>query len=482
MALARRQQSNPVFLSLVLFVALSVISIAFAIIFYVKYTEQKANSENTQVELEKWVGVSEQSKGAVAVVGTIPARKSATGVLIDDLDQLTSLIAGTLPPDATIQVKFETATKAINDYVLPVIQKYSTTDSNDPNKPSDPNKMSLAKGIKIIGEKLDQAVQEQIDLRGKNAQLYTQLENANKTNSEMVTTLNARLETYQNQVEQIKSDYSKLESLLQQTTEQQVQNLRDDLKAAKVSQEQIKEELFKTQAVLAMTSGKMKKALDQLERIKPMPDSNTPAYQPDGKVILYDPQTRIVHINLGIDDGVYRGLTFAVYDKNLPIPKDGKGKGEIEVYDVEKTISAARVITQANPRNPIIQGDYIANLVWDKNRVNYFVVVGNFEQYENSEKIKALIAKMGGRIEEDVTVNTDFVILGAAPIVLAKPTPDQIDLNPAAMDKYEASRKLYEHYRQVEQDAKTLSVPILNFERFLLFTGYKEQVTKPGAL
>jgi hypothetical protein len=476
MAIAKRQESSPIFLTLVLFIALFIVSAVFSVIYYVKHEEQRVNAENAQSELAKWVSPSEQSKGLPALVGNIPARKSAASVLLGYVDQMAELIAGGPLPDTSSQIKVETATKAVNNNALPVFQKYCSAETNDPNK------MSLARTIKVIGEKLDAAIQQQTDLQAKNAQLYEQLDSANKSHSETVKSLNEQLETYTRQVEEIKAEYAKLESLLQQTTDQQVQSLRDELKTIKAGNEQLNDELLKTQAVLTMTNDRMKKALNQLEKIKPLPDTNTLAYRVDGKVILFDPQTQIVHINLGSDDGVYRGLTFTIYDKNLPIPKDGKGKAEIEVYDVGKTISTARLITPHNPRNPIIKDDFVANLVWDKNQTNYFVVAGNFEKYGNTEKIKALIAKMGGRIEDNVSINTDFIILGTTPAILARPTSEQAELNPTAVERYETSKKLYEHYKQIEQDAKIFSIPIFNIDKFLFFTGYKEQATKPGAL
>jgi archaellum component FlaC len=476
MALAKRQQTDPIFLTLIVFIALFVVSTTFSVIYYVKYEGQRTNAENTQSELEKWVSPSEQSKGLTALVGAIPPRKSAAGILIEYLDQLTKLIAGGPLSDTSSQIKFDAAMKAVSNNVLPVFQKYCSADTNDSNK------MSLARTIKILGDTLDTTTQQLNELKNNYAGLNEELKNTKDSHNNTVKSLNAQLETYARQVEDIKAEYAKLESLLQQTTEQQVQSLRDELKTIKAGNEQLKDEILKTQAVLTMTNNRMKKTLDQLDKIKPLPDTNNLAYKIDGKVILFDPQTQIAHINLGSDDGVYRGLTFAVYDKSLPIPKDGKGKAEIEVYDVDKTISTARLTTPHNPRNPITKDDSIVNLVWDKNQTNYFVVAGNFEKYGDAEKVKALIAKMGGRLEDDVSINTDLIILGTAPLILARPTPEQAEFNPAAMERYEASKKLYEHYKQIEQAAGTFSIPIFNINKFFFFTGYKEQAAKPGAL
>ena len=69
--------------------------------------------------------------------------------------------------------------------------------------------------------------------------------------------------------------------------------------------------------------------------VKAPPVSNVAADQPDGRVILVDRQAKVVHISIGRDDHVYRGLTFAVYDKGQSVTKNGKGKAEVEVFAQE---------------------------------------------------------------------------------------------------------------------------------------------------
>ncbi|MCJ7692228.1 MAG: hypothetical protein MUO22_02280, partial [Sedimentisphaerales bacterium] len=236
-----------------------------------------------------------------------------------------------------------------------------------------------------------------------------------------------------------------------------------------------------------MAHERMQRAQEKLQGIVSLPDIEVAAYKPDGKVLLIDDPTKIVHINLGSDDRVYRGLTFSIYDKNMPIPKDGKGKGEIEVFNVDENISAARII-RSETRNPIILDDIVANLIWDAEQVNTFVVAGDFDLNDDGntddnaiEKITALIQKWGGRAARDLSVDTDFIILGKPPQVLRKPTFEQMEIDPMAMQKYERSQDNLEHYKQTRDQAQTLSIPVFNSERFLYFIGYKTQATRAGA-
>ena len=110
----------------------------------------------------------------------------------------------------------------------------------------------------------------------------------------------------------------------------------------------------------------------------PGPDPNMLALEPDGKILLINDQTQVVHLDKGSDDRVYQGLTFTVYDRGSSIPKDGKGKAEVEVFDVADNYSAARII-KSELNRPILQHDIVANLIWDTDRTNLFVIAGEFD-------------------------------------------------------------------------------------------------------
>ena len=229
-------------------------------------------------------------------------------------------------------------------------------------------------------------------------------------------------------------------------------------------------------------------------------------------------------------------------DKNIPILRNGIGKAEIEVFDVGKNVSSARIIpsesfdkalgrllgenidasaiilalqkppaerakaleefAQGSPdrlvilnnlaetydnrrnRNPIIPGDIVANLIWDRDKTNVFVVAGEFDlnsdgniDYAAADKIKTLIKKWGGRVDDTISIDTDFLILGKAPKVRRKPTFEEMEIYPTAMEKHEASLKRLAHYRETLKRAKDLNIPIFNTNRFLYLIGYKTQAS-----
>ena len=472
MAAAKRQQTSTVLYTLITFITLFIISTAFAVIYYVKFEEQRKLAEDAQNDLDQ-VASSTEMRNLNLIVGIKPARTSALGIMSQYLDQMVTLITGDPVSDTSADIKIRNTNEKVEQIAGPVIKQilpYSE-DSNIPN---------LLRIMELLNTDNRNINDEKEQLKGNYDSLYARFQTSNNTHSETEQQLKAEIDKYLQQVNQIKTEYAALETLLEQTKDEQVQSLLDDLKIAKSENEDLKDELLKLQAELEITKDMMRSAQAQVERIMPIPDSNAAAYVPDGRIILVDAQAKIVHINIGSDDGVYRGLTFAVYDKNLPIPKDGKGKAEIEIFDVGSTISAARITTPVSARNPIIADDSIGNLIWNKNQVNYFVVNGDFE-YGDEEKIKSLVESWGGFVENEITINTDFVVLGQAPMIPPKPSLEQQDLYPTSLEQYEAARQRNEKYKRTLEQAKSLSLPIFNTERFLYFAGYKERVAKPGA-
>ena len=84
-------------------------------------------------------------------------------------------------------------------------------------------------------------------------------------------------------------------------------------------------------------------------------------------------------------------------------------------------------------------------------------------------------------VANTVSIDTDFLVLGGTPEVRERPTFEEVEVDPMAMEKYEASLEKLALYREVQKRAEALSIPVFNAERFLYFIGYKTQAARPGA-
>jgi hypothetical protein len=211
---------------------------------------------------------------------------------------------------------------------------------------------------------------------------------------------------------------------------------------------------------------------------------------PDGRIIRI-PSKDAVYIDLGSEKSITPGLTFEVYDKIDGIPPAGdpttddklpQGKASIEVVRVGAGSSEAKIIRQT-PGTQIIEGDLIANLIYDPNVKYNFVVYGDFDMDRNSQAtpqeadvVRRLVTQWGGQLMDKVNVDTDFVVLGQEPVL---PTFTREDLqDPFNAKRLADAQAALEAYDQVRNRARDLHIPIMNQNRFLYLIGYYNQARR----
>lgn len=479
MPVGKRPQSNSTLYTLLTFVGLFILCAAIAIIYYLKYEEQVGIAERAKQNLNEVVSQKELTNLG-KIVGD---KESGTyfGKMSKYLDSIAYLIIGGNVEDTSADVKVKKAQKQSKDMLELLSQENLITGVTATQL------QGLIPAMKKLKNELDnrgsqiQAKQELLD------QLNDQYADSLAIMKERENELKADKDKYKQQVEDVQSDYENLKTLLSQNSEQRLGTILKQLEDQKLSLKETEKDLLRVTAEKNRLESKMNLLSEQLAKIVPDPETDVAAFKPDGEIMLLDTATKTVHLNIGSDDHVYRGLTFAIYDKGTAIPKSGKGKAEIEVYDVEKNVSVARII-QSEFKNPIVLGDIVANLIWDSDQKNEFVVAGEFDLDRDGfidgdaiDKIQALIANWGGSSSDSVSINTDYLVLGMAPRLLSRPTMEQMEIDPMAMEKYQKSLARLAKYNDAKDKANTLRIPIFNYERFLYFIGYKSQSIRPEA-
>ena len=535
----KRRQSNDMLYTLIVLIGLCIVATTVAVIYYIRAEDYRTQRLELQQRLDN-VASTEEIRTLGSIVGTKMSGTTQLGTVLKYLDQMVALVKGGPITSTSAEVKVAETLKTVQPLLarvqtyisLPVTEpnvadanavaaapsdpnapkttaaesspadpNAATTAAAEPNAPSavatgpaapvgpvvDPNRVALTAVINDLIAQLqytidqnDATYKELVDTR----QRYdTAIAEMKKTKED----LTAQVGQYRDQVIQIKTDYNDLRALVQKNSDEQIKILLDRVDKSEANGKQLNADLLKTQAELNVAQNMLKEKLAEIDKIKPAPDQEAVAYKPDGKVILVDDATNTIRINLGSDDHVYQGLTFSVYDKGAGIPRDGKPKAEVEVFAVDKEVSAARIISSEN-KNPVSTEDLVANLIWDSNKQNSFVIAGEFDidgngtvDYDAPAKIEALIRKWGGTVTQDVSARTDYVIIGDEPKVPKEPTLEQQTADPTLTDKYNAARQRRERYDQIRQQAQALWIPIFTYERFLYFTGYAGQTSKPGA-
>ncbi len=473
----RRKQSNAMLYTLVTFVGLFIATTTVAVIFYVKAEEYRGNYDSAQQEI-RGLANDRERPALGTTVGTKQGAESWLGTMTSYLDQAIIMVVGGTVEPTTAEVKIKNAATKLAG-ALDLIKNHISI--------TDPNTAGLVPIIQQLAAELDKAKSAQAATQQILADTEQKFDNANKINLESQQMLLAEKDKLQRDVNDIKQKHDELAALLQQTTDERIQTLNAQLTQTQTDLRAANEKLLRTQAELELAQGLMQRAQDEVGKIMPGPDREVRAYQPDGQVMLIDDQSQVVHLNIGSDEHVYQGLTFGVYNRGEVVPKDGKGKAEVEVFDVAKTYSAARIIN-SSVRKPILQGDIVANLIWNSERPNVFVVAGDFDLNNDGKAdpngaaaIKTLIEKWGGKVVDAISINTDFLVLGQQPEVLERPTLEQTEVDPQAPARYEASLAKLNRYNELRGQAQTLWIPVFTYERFLYFIGYKGQIGRAGA-
>ncbi|MGA2679451.1 MAG: hypothetical protein ABSF37_09160 [Sedimentisphaerales bacterium] len=480
MPIGKKSATDSTLYALIAFVTLFIIAATAGVIYYLKFEEQRGLAEAAQKRLGEFASPAEQQKVS-AIVGSEQFGKSKLKAMTDYLDQAVSLIVPGLPGDKSAEVKVNETTAKVREIIAAVAKQYPEMNDIDPNS----TLLQVADKLNALltnAKASGAATREQLD------NLQAQFDDAKKVSMEKENTLLAEKDKLQQQFDNVRTGYDELKALLEKKSDEQVKDLYGKLDQERTSREEMNKQLLKSQAELQTAQDRIQKILkESVWPVQPPPDTEIKAFEPDGKIILVDNQAKTVQINLGTNDHIYRGLTFAVYDRGQPIPRDGKGKAEIEVYNIGDSFSAARII-RSDKKNPIVADDIIANLIWSPTKANTFVVAGDFDLSGSGvidddavAKIRHLVEKWGGKVADTVTVNTDYVILGTPPVVLSKPTMQETEKYPNAMEKYERAVQQAAGYKDIQSQAQALSIPIMNAERFLYFIGYKTMSGNPGA-
>jgi hypothetical protein len=200
----------------------------------------------------------------------------------------------------------------------------------------------------------------------------------------------------------------------------------------------------------------------------------------DGRVLRAIPGSDVIYINLGEKDRIKPGLTFEVFSPAIGDQGDDfRGKASVEVAAVMET-TAECLVTRAVRGRPIVEGDIVVNIAYERNRLPKFVVRGEFDlnydgqkDWDGLQKVTAIIQAWGGQVVDSVDESVDFLVVGMGPQVpqaaSGRPVSDVIRaLTDSRLDKLTG----FEH--DIEQ-ARTLYVPVITQSQFLFLTGYSGQ-------
>ncbi|HEX4797088.1 MAG TPA: hypothetical protein VH370_25070 [Humisphaera sp.] len=257
-------------------------------------------------------------------------------------------------------------------------------------------------------------------------------------------------------------------------------------------QEAMRQVLEASQQITRDQATTISKLQNKLERLRLNP--NEALQQADGEITQV-PDDKTVYINIGQRQSVTPGLTFEVYDRTKGLPKltsakdingndldQPAGKASIEVQRVFPDFSQCKIVKTA-PGQHIFARDLIENLIFDPHTKYNFFVFGDFDISQtgtpnpnDAELIRRLIRDWGGKLQSEVNVDTDFVVLGKEPVIPVLTEEDRI--SPAAQARYQEKVKELNAYQEIVSKAAALRIPPLNQNKFLYFVGFYDQAKR----
>jgi len=127
----------------------------------------------------------------------------------------------------------------------------------------------------------------------------------------------------------------------------------------------------------------------------------------DGSILAVNADLGAAWIDLGYNDRLTVGMQFDVRNAS-----SNALKGRLQVVSVDADRAEARVVSQVDQYDPVRENDLVLNAVYDPNRKPVATLLGNgFGKY-NANDIRSMLARVGVEVREEVTSETDYLLLG----------------------------------------------------------------------
>jgi len=443
-------------------IAFAVISVVSLGLFIFQLIKNKDYQDQARVHAEraKLAGTAPPYYGEVA--RAIGPGSTVFGVMEDDLHRLAWLVTGKREDYApTVDAK---ARNLLADIAA---RKPGTLDKGD----------ALLSALTTLDElhtkatdAAEAAKTAKNDMRDERDNLTAQLKSTRDEFEAQVKALSEQLK--QSQDEKI----SALQQKDTQLTELQktIDGLEEQLRKLKLEGNQLVRQRDIEKAQLERQNEALQK---ELSAVKPsVLDPNAILTKADGKILRAIPGSDVVYINLGRPDKIKVGMGFEVYSQTLEPRKTLRGKASLEVVNIMEESAECRVTRRA-PGQPIIEGDIIVNIAFERNRVPKFVIRGDFDlnydgivDFDGPEQVASLIRQWGGQVVPELDESVDFVVIGLAPQVptFAEGQP----VSDLVADQANQKKLEFGQFTALRDRAQKMYIPVITQNQFLYLLGY----------
>jgi hypothetical protein len=322
------------------------------------------------------------------------------------------------------------------------------------------------------------------DLKRRSAELSAQVAQLQESRDALTEGLRLAREEFESQVRQLAAEVDRIQqekSAALEAKDRQLSSLQASSEAQAREWNSERTQIANERRENEVLFGRLRKQIGDLqEQVKVL---RADAFDPqailakaDGRILRAIPASDIVYIDIGSRDGLKAGTGFEVIaDTPSPGPVV-RGKASLEVVTVRPD-TAECMVTRSTPGQPIIEGDIVVNLAFERNRKPKFVVRGSFDlNYDgvidanDIERVSALIRDWGGQVVAELDETTDFVVVGVAPAV-PRVLPG-VPVSPVVQVQVERQKLARTEFAGLIEKAKTLNIPVITQSQLLFLTGY----------
>ncbi len=303
--------------------------------------------------------------------------------------------------------------------------------------------------------------------------LHDRTSDAYERNDELRDKFTQMEASFQKQLDIVQARAEKLATDLAEEREAFSEDRERWERMAKSVADQLEEQRREKYRVMASYSEELRKANTELrrqrrlteqvvERAKPSVDR---PIEPDGFVSLTDPRSKTVWINVGSADNLQTHATFSVYEANGESVIARRPKGRIQVVRIAGEHLAEATVLESNVSDPLLPGDAIHSPAWDAGQKIEVAIAGpvdlDSDEAEDSDELKSLIERNGGKVVAELSAETRYLILGDRGDKSTSPSDDTIRLE------------------QLIAEAKMLGVERIGVQEFLTRLGWKPPQIEP---
>lgn len=439
-------------------IAMTIVSVVFLVLYVLEYTtnqgliDKAARAEKAVASYGNPLPYYEQEATARS--------SNAFAIMDEDRKRVSSLVSGQADAVAmTIEAQAKellaaaalenAGVVASNDTLMSVIKK-------------------LSKAAKDSRDSADVATRSLQEEQDQSRSLTTQLDMVRKDFEAQITDMDKKLRSAED--EKVKTIAAK---------DEQITNIQNELNAVQQQLLTLQREGLKSSQLKDVEIARLIRQIGDLqEKLKAVsPETFDPKAiltKADGRILRAIPGSDVVYISLGQGDRIKVGMGFEVYSQTREVPKGLRGKASIEVVTIMQDTAECRVM-RSDDSAPILEGDIIVNIAFERGHQPKFFVAGEFDlnhdgiqDFDGKDKVVSIIRAWGGQVLGELDESVNYVVIGTGPVV------PQLPPNASDVVREQAQERALEssRYKSVIDRARSIFIPVITQDQFLFLTGY----------